>query len=132
MNVPAEIEKNIHIKESSSNYLKKKKMYEMLQSLVDDNLDLMKNASYRFYCGSEWLECASDYTVHFKNYELYHKGNFFSLDISQYDEEKDKYVEIERITYQMINGQLVKQYQRTKAYKEVEETKKWIESHKLI
>lgn len=108
-------------------YLKKKKMYEMLKSLVNTNLNIMKNTTYRFYRGSEWLECTSDGVEHCKMYKLYHEGQFVSLDISQWDEEKENFVEIERITYRMINGQLVKSYQRTETYKEIDEMKRWLE-----
>lgn len=119
----------MHMKNNSIGYLKKKKMYEMLKSLVSTNLNMMKNATYRFYRGSEWLECTSDIEEHYKIYKLYHEGAFVSLDISQWDEEQEEFVEIERITYRMIDGQLVKNYQRTEAYKKTEEIKGWIENH---
>lgn len=120
----------IHMKNNSIGYLKKKNMYEMLKSLVSTKLNMMKDSTYKFYRGSEWLECASDDTEHYIMYKFYHEGHFFSLDISQYDEEKDKYVETERITYRMIDGQLVKHYQRTEAYRETEKIKSWIEAIK--
>lgn len=113
-------------------YFKKKKMYEMLGSLVDIKLDMMKNASYRYYRGSEWLECESDDLNYYKKYKLYHAEYFISLDIFQWDENEDKYVEIDRITYKMVEGQLVKVYQRTKAYKVTEEIGKWLENRKEI
>jgi len=109
-------------------YLKKKKMYEMLQSLVDTSLGMMKSSSYKFHRGSEWLECESDDTDCY--YKLYHSGCFFSLYIHQFDWKELKYIEIDRITYKMIEGQLVKEYQRTEAYKKTEEIKEWIENRK--
>lgn len=108
-------------------YLKKKNLYEILQSLVDTKLEMMKNASYRFYRGSEWLECESNDTDYYKKYKLYHAGFFISLDIFQWDDKEDEYVETDRITYRMIDGQLVKEYQRTEANKTTEEVKKWLE-----
>lgn len=115
------------MKNNSTGYLKKKKMYEMLKSLVNTNLNIMKNATYRFYRGSEWLECVSDDTENCIKYKLVHEGHFFSLDISQWDREKDKFVEIERITYRMTDGQMVKSYQRTEANEKTQEIKDWIE-----
>ena len=94
-------------------YLKKKNMYEMLKSLVNANLSIMKNATYRFYCGSEWLECTSNDKDVCKKYKLYHEGIFVSLDIFLWDEWEGRNVEIDRITYRMIDGKLVKVYQRT-------------------
>lgn len=120
------------MKNNSIGYLKKKKMYEMLKSLVSTDLNMMKNATYRFYHGSEWLECTSDNEEHYKTYKLYHEGVFVSLDISQWDEEQEKFVDIERITYRMVDGQLVKHYQRTEAYKKTEETKRWLENHNFV
>lgn len=113
-------------------YMKKKKMYELLKTLVDVNLNLMKYATYRFYRGSEWLECTSTDEEHFKQYKLYHEGTFVSLDVSQWDAENDNFIEIERITYRIIGDQLVKSYQRTEACKETEEIKKWLEDHSLM
>lgn len=113
-------------------YLKKKKMYEILQSLASTHLTLMKFATYRFYKGSEWLECNSDDEEFCMRYKLYHEGNFLSLDISQWKAEKDAFVEIERITYRMVNGQLVKNYQRTEAYKKTDEIKRWLEDHTFV
>ena len=40
-------------------YLKKTRMYKILTALVDDELDLLKNASYTFYRGAEWIEVMS-------------------------------------------------------------------------
>lgn len=120
------------MKNSNQVYFKKKKMYITLTSLVDSNLNKMKNAVYRFYRGSEWLECTSNHAEHYKMYKLYHEGAFVSLDISQWDEEQEKFVDIERITYRMIDGELVKHYQRTEAYKKTEETKKWLENHNFV
>lgn len=117
------------MKNNNIGYLKKKKMYEMLKSLVTINLSMMKNATYRFYRGSEWLECTSDDEECYKHFKLYHEGLFVSLDISQWDEEKDNFVETERITYRMINGQLVKIYQRTEAFAKTDEIKKWLEKN---
>ena len=116
----------------SVTYLKKKKMYEILCSLVDGQLDMMKNASYKYYRGSEWIECESDDLHYYKKYELYHDGCTLSLDIFQWDENEDKYVVIERITYKMVEGQLVKVYQRTEAYKATEEIGKWLENRKEV
>ena len=96
-------------------YLKKKKMYQLLCSLAEGQLDTMKNASYKFYRGSEWLVCVSKNKEFDKKYELYHCGYFFSLDISEWSECEDEYIEIDRITYKMVNNQLVKEYQRTEA-----------------
>lgn len=120
------------MKNNSIVYLKKKRMYEILKSLVSINLSMMKNATYRFYRGSEWLECTSDDEDCYKHFKLYHEGQFVSLDISQWDEEKDNFVETERITYRMINGQLVKNYQRSEAYKKTQEIKNWIENQNLV
>lgn len=111
-------------------YYKKKKMYEMLCSLVDIKLDMMKNASYRYYRGSEWLECESDDLNYYKKYKLYHSEYFISLDIFQWDEQEDKYVEIDRLTYKMVKGQLVKEYQRTEANAKTKEIKTWLENRK--
>lgn len=112
-------------------YLKKKKMYEMLKSLVNTDLDIMKNASYYFYHGSEWIECCSDDGVHYTKYKFYHAGNVFSLDISAWNEEKGDYKEKDRITYQMNDGQLVKNYQRTEAVKETEEIRSWLDRRNM-
>lgn len=108
-------------------YLKKRKMYEILDLLVDANLDLMKNANYRFYRGSEWLNCSAFGEEHYTIYKLYRSGQFVSLDILQWNEEKDDYAETERITYRMIEGRLVKEYQRTEAFRKTEEIKQWAE-----
>lgn len=121
----------MHMKGNGIEYLKKKKMYVMLQSLVNTDLDMMKNATYKFYRGSEWLECTSDDEDCYKHFKLYHEGQFVSLDISQWDEEKDNFVEIERITYRMVNGQLVKTYQRTEAYEKTNKIRSWIENYNL-
>lgn len=120
------------MKSNSSGYFKKKRMYEILQSVADTDLNLMKYATYRFYHGSEWLECNSNDAEHYRMYKLYHEGNFVSLDISQYDEECDKFVEIERFTYRIIDGNLQKTYQKSEAYRETEEIKKWIENHSVV
>lgn len=94
------------------NYIKKKKMYEMLQSIVETKLAIMKNASYRFYRGSEWLECITDDSCN-KHYKLYHSGNFVSLNISIYNENEDMFMEIDRITFRLVDSKLVKEYQRS-------------------
>lgn len=92
-------------------YLKKKKMYKMLQSIVNTELAMMKYASYIFYRNSEWLECTTNDERY--SYKLYHYGYFVSLDISKYIENEDKYTEIDRITYRLVNDALVKEYQRS-------------------
>lgn len=114
--------------DTSYGYLKKKKLYEMLKALVDTDLRKLKDAKYRFFRGSEWLECSSDNNKVFK---LYHSRRFVSLDISIWDEEKENYVEIDRITYQLIDGQLIKNYQRTEAAKATQEIKLWLEKEIL-
>ena len=111
-------------------YFKKKKMYEMLCSLADTQLDKMKNASYKFYRGSEWLSCESDDIDYYKKYELYHAGFYISLKIYQWNEQEDSYKEIDKITYRIIDDELVKEYQRTEAYKESEEIKEWLKEMK--
>ena len=89
----------------SISYLKKKRMYEILKTIVDGNLTLIKNATYRFYRGSEWLECSSsDDSEQYRTFKLYHEGKFVSLDISQWDDKKENFVEVERVTYR-INGE---------------------------
>lgn len=117
------------MKDNSIGYFKKKKMYEILKSLVNTNLDIMKYADYSFYRGSEWLKCIGDDGKHYTFYKLYHEGRFVSLDILQWDEEKEDFVETDRITYRMDDGQLVKNYQRAEAYKEIEETKQWLDNY---
>lgn len=102
-------------------YFKKKKMYEILKSIVDTELDMMKTASYRFYRGSEWLQCESNDKNYCRAYKIYHSGYFISLDIFQYDEQSEEYVEIDRITYQIVKEQLVKTYQRTEVFARITE-----------
>lgn len=97
---------------------KKKRMYEMLQSIVDTKLAMMKNASYRFYRGSEWLECESDGNGYML-YKIYHAGYFVSLNVSKYIENEDNYMDIDRITFRLVDDKLVKEYQRS----DVEERK---------
>lgn len=89
-------------------YLNKKKMYEMLKSIVDTKLEMMKDASYRFYRGSEWLELKTNDNI----YKLYHQGNSVSLNISTYDE-KGTHIEMDRIVFRFINGKLVQVYKRS-------------------
>lgn len=113
-------------------YLKKKKMYEMLASLINEKLELMKNASYKYYRGSEWLKCESDDTDYYKRYELYHYGYFISLDIFQWNEQKERYEQIDRITYKMKDEELIKEYQRTESYSKTEELRIWLENHEEI
>lgn len=110
---------------SNNGYFKKKKMYVILQSMVNNHLDILKRASYRYYRGAEWLECDSiDGT---RKYELYRSGNFISLDIFQWEEETERYIEVDRITYRMVEGELIKKYQRTEVLRQTNEMKKWIE-----
>ena len=113
---------------SNNDYFKKKKMYGILQSMVNNHLDILKRASYRYYQGAEWLECDSiDGT---RKYELYRSGNFISLDIFQWEEETERYIEVDRITYRMVGEELIKKYQRTEALRQTNEMKKWIEGRK--
>ena len=100
-------------------YFKKKKMYELLKSIADTDLDMMKNASYKFYRGSEWLKCGSNDTNYY--YDMYHSGYFISLDIFLYDEQSEEYVEIDRITYKIVKEKLVKTYQRTEMFAKITE-----------
>ena len=85
-------------------------MYQMLQTVLDKKLAMMKDCSYKCYRGSEWLKGEADDGYCFK---LYHMGVFVSLDISKYVEEKDKYVEVDRITFRLVDDKLVKEYQRS-------------------
>ena len=96
--------------EKSRDYLHKKKLYELLESLVD-RLDMMKSATYRFYRGSEWLECTSDNMN--CSYKIYHEADFFSLNVLQWDEAEEKFVEIERITYRLVSSRttLIESYE---------------------
>lgn len=113
---------------SNNGYFKKKKMYVILESMANNHLDNLKRASYRYYRGAEWLECDSiDGT---RKYELYRSGNFISLDIFQWDDEAESYMEVDRITYRLAEGRLQKQYQRTEALRQTNEMKKWIEGRK--
>ena len=113
---------------SNNGYYKKKKMYAILQSIANNHLDNLKRASYRYYRGAEWLECDSiDGT---RKYELYRSGNFISLDIFQWEEETERYIEVDRITYRMVEGELIKKYQRTEALRKTNEIKEWIEGRK--
>lgn len=86
-------------------YLKKSKMYKILKSLLEDNVELTKDVSYEFYRGSEWLQCKD---TDFRTYKLYRERNFISLDIEQYSEKIDNYVSIERRTYRLNEGQVKK------------------------
>ena len=83
-------------------YLKKSKMYKILKSLLEDNVELTKDVSYEFYRGAEWLQCKD---TDFRTYELYRERNFISLDIEQYSE---NYVNIERRIYRLNEGQVKK------------------------
>ncbi len=113
---------------SNNGYYKKKKMYVILQSMANNHLDILKRAYYRYYRGAEWLECNSiDGT---RKYELYRSGNFISLDIFHWDDEAESYMEVDRITYRMVEGELVKTYQRVEALRKTNEIKEWIEGRK--
>ena len=122
----------VDLKTDKISYLKKKKMYELLEQLVSADLSMMKNSSYRYFRGSEWLECAADDGQHYTIYKLYHEGRFVSLDILKWDDEEENFVEDERITYRMVDGQLIKNYQRTEAYEKTEKIKEWLKTQNLI
>lgn len=93
------------------NYLKKKKLYELLQTIAFTELDIMKYAEYKFYRGSEWLYCNAK--IENLSYELYHKNYFVSLDILKYDEDQDKTINVDRIVYDFIDNKLIKKLQRS-------------------
>lgn len=97
-------------------YFKKKKMYMMLKELVEEEIEIMSYAAYRFYRGSEWLTCATKSIDYDKVFKLYHYGYCISLDISEYDEESDKFTEIDRIIYRLNGNKLIKEYHRNEAY----------------
>jgi len=61
---------------------------------------------------------------------LYHVGFYISLKIYQWNEQEDSYKEIDKIAYRMIDGELVKEYQRTEAYKKTEELKESLKEMK--
>lgn len=115
-------------------YLKKKKMYDLLKDVFKDMLaykpELMKYATYRFYRGSEWLEGCANNGESYVIYKMYHEGHFISLDILKWNDEKSAHEEIERITYHLQNEKWIKSYQRTEAYQEIDDTKKWLDSLK--
>ena len=92
-------------------YIKKKKMYEMLQSIVDTELEIMKYASYKFNRGSEWLECTD--CSNLKHYKLFHSKFYISLNTSKYDESTDTYIEIEREVFKLITSKLIQVYKRS-------------------
>lgn len=109
-------------------YLKKKKMYELLKDMMEYEPSLMKNTSYKFYHGAEWLECSANDGEHFVLCKMYHEGSFISLDILGWNEEKCEYTEKERITYRLKNEEWVKTYQLTEEKKKIKEMQEWIDS----
>jgi len=68
-------------------YLKKTKIRSILLGLGVPVLAL-KDCSYRFYRGSEWLR--------FDDYEVYVTGSYMSINRLFYDELEDKYYTLER------------------------------------
>lgn len=100
-------------------YLKKTKMYKLLNELVDEELEIMSQSTYKFYRGSEWLSCATKSIDYDKVYSLYHSGYFISLDILKYNKNKDKYEDIDRITYRLKDNELVEEYHRLAVYEDI-------------
>ncbi|MBQ7776404.1 MAG: hypothetical protein IJ379_10850 [Lachnospiraceae bacterium] len=94
----------------SVQYLKKAKMFELLQMLiVDKDCSLkLKYCEYKFYRGSEWLKFCNDDGIIFS---LYHKGVGVSLDLSYLDG-YDREISIDRLTFAYLDNSLILNYWR--------------------
>ena len=79
----------------------------------------MSHSTYKFYRGSEWLLCATKSNDYDKVYNLYHSGYYISLDILKYNEDNDKYEDIDRIAYKLKDNELVEEYHRLAVYEDI-------------
>lgn len=67
-------------------YLKKLKMYEVVKSLGLYDISKLKDCTYKFYCGAEWLtfDCSEGYG----KLSSQCGGNWFHLVIKSYDDDR--------------------------------------------
>lgn len=89
------------------NYLKKTKMYELAKELVP-GIDGIRSCTYKFYRGTEWLKFGDDEYY----YDFCIMGVHVSLDVFYYDELTDARVDVNRICYVLLDGQLKETYRR--------------------
>lgn len=81
-------------------YLKKKKMFEIANKVLDLDYDVkLKECEYRFYRGMEWLRLSDDTYI----YEICSMkgGNYLSVEKWLYDMELSKRVQV---TFKVLNG----------------------------
>lgn len=96
-------------------YIGKKKLYEMLCSVVDaGSITKLSCCVYKKFRGSEWLEVHGGTCI----YSMYHSGYSVSVSVAAIDEE-DAIYDVDKIIFSYCpeTGQIEENYHRYPALK---------------
>ena len=90
-------------------YLKKTGMYKVMKNLLPEvKIPLMKNCTYKFYRGSEWLEC---YAEDDEKYRMDRCGDRIEIVGTKTVLNEPTQI-LRRIYYLNKNGEYIKEYDR--------------------
>ena len=96
-----------------TDYLKKKKMYELLKQLEPEfSIPIMKECKYRFFRGSEWLSIPVYETLECDYIEMYHSKSCITVTFYIWDDESERLISIDRKVYCFSCGKCTLQYKR--------------------
>lgn len=98
-------------------YLKKKKMFELLKQLAPGlNIPIMKECEYKFYRGAEWLNVPIYDRLDFDYISMYHSRSYISIDFDVYETENNRFCNENRKTYCYENGNWRLTYDRAQYF----------------